>query len=287
MCPEADRRRDPQFAGKRVARLLQRGSRHYCPRACSMASHVALEEAGALFEAKKVNIFTGEHLKPEYRAINPRAKVPVLRFDDGQVLLESTAILGWVGTAYPGGNLLGATALDRARTVATCAWLSGTVHPAFSRFVHPERVTAEVDSHAAVKAHAKESFWSYLREIDTMLVDRPWIADPYALVFYPWRRELGLPIGELTNLAAMKNRLVERPAARRALERERSVLLSMQVDRQAGPYVHPRSAAPRVPRLRTIWRAFPARTVAHSPEEQARRALPWEIVHRLDITAPP
>ncbi len=67
-----------------------------------------------------------------------------------------------------------------------------------------------------------------------MLADCPWImgeqftvADPYALVFYPWARELGLPIGELTNLAAMKGRLIERPAARRALEREKSVLLSM------------------------------------------------------------
>jgi glutathione S-transferase len=207
---------------------------YYCPFACSMASHVALEEAGASFEAKKINIFTGEHLKPEYLAINPRAKVPALRFDDGQVLLESTAILDWVGTAYPDRNLLGGDALERAQTIAMCAWLSGTVHPAFSQFVHPERVTAELDGHAAVKAHAKESFWSYLQEIDAMLADRPWImgkqftvADPYALVFYPWGRESGLPIGDLTNFAAMKDRLIERPAARKALEREKSVLLSM------------------------------------------------------------
>jgi len=207
---------------------------YYCPLACSMASHVALEEAGASFEAKKINIFTGEHLKPEYRAINPRAKVPALRFDDGQVLLESTAILGWVGSAYPDSNLLGESALERARTIAGCAWLSSTVHPAFSQFVRPERVTAEVDSHATLKAHATERFWSYLQEINAMLADCPWVmgeqftvADPYALVFYPWGRELGLPIDELTNLAAMKDRLIERPAARRALEREKSVLLSM------------------------------------------------------------
>ena len=207
---------------------------YYCPLACSMASHVALEEAGASFDARKVNIFAGEHLRPEYRAINPRAKVPALRFDDGRVLLESTAILGWVGTAYPDSNLLGMDALERAQTIATCVWLSGTVHPAFARFVHPEQVTAEVDGHAAVKAHAKDSFWGHLQGIDATLADRPWImgerftvADPYALVFYPWAREMGLPISDLTNLAAMKDRLIKRPAARRALERERSVLLSM------------------------------------------------------------
>ncbi|MFT7758984.1 UNVERIFIED_CONTAM: glutathione S-transferase N-terminal domain-containing protein, partial [Salmonella enterica subsp. enterica serovar Enteritidis] len=74
---------------------------YYFPHACSMASHVALEESGAAFELKKVNILTGEQFKPEYREINPRAKVPALRFDDGQVLLESTAILGWIGSAFP------------------------------------------------------------------------------------------------------------------------------------------------------------------------------------------
>lgn len=89
-----------------------------------MASHVALEEAGAAFEAKKVDFFAGEHLKPEYRAINLRAQVPALRFNDGQVLLESTAILGWIGTAHPDTDVLGGDPPARARTIATCAWLA-------------------------------------------------------------------------------------------------------------------------------------------------------------------
>ncbi|HEY0680876.1 MAG TPA: glutathione S-transferase family protein [Steroidobacter sp.] len=207
---------------------------YYCPYACSMASHVALEEAGATFEAKKINIFTGEQHKPEYRAINPRAKVPALRFNDGRVLLETTAILGWIGTAYPQKNLLGVDPLERARTIAHCAWLSGTVHPTFKQFIHPEHLVADVSLHAAVKAQAKDNYWACLQEIDGALADRPWImgdeftlADPYALVFFPWGRELGLPIMKLTNLVALKNRLIERPAARRALEREKSVLLTI------------------------------------------------------------
>lgn len=207
---------------------------YYSPYACSMASHVALEEAGATFQAKQVNIFTGEQFKPDYRAINPRSKVPALRFDDGRVLLETTAILGWVGNAYSDGDLLGSEPLDRARTIATCAWLSGTVHSTFKHFIHPEHLTPDAATHAAIKAQAKESYWAHLQEIDAMLSNQPWImgerftlADPYALVFFPWGRELGLPITELANLASMKNRLIARPAARRALEREKSVLLKM------------------------------------------------------------
>lgn len=207
---------------------------YYCPYACSMASHVALEEAGATFDTNKVNIFTGEQHKPEFKAINPRGKVPALRFDDGRVLLETTAILGWVGATFAESRLLGADPLDCARTIATCAWLSGTVHPTFKQYIHPEDYVTDTEAHPAVKAQARNLYWKYLREIDALLADRPWmmgeeftLADPYALVFYPWGRELNLPIHELTHIAAMKDRLIARPAARRALERERSVLLSL------------------------------------------------------------
>ncbi len=60
-----------------------------------------------------------------------------------------------------------------------------------------------------------------------MMGDEFTLADPYALVFFPLGRELGLPIMELENIVAMRNRMVERPAARRALELEKSVLLSI------------------------------------------------------------
>jgi len=208
---------------------------YYSPYACSMASHVALEEAGLTFEAVKVSIPHGEQFTPEYKVVNPRSKVPALRFDDGRVLLESTAIFGWIHQTAPYASLLGDDdALDQARTMATCAWLSGTVHPTFAQFIHPERATQDKDGHAAVQAYARESYWSYLQEMNNLLADRPWImgdrftvADAYALVFFPWGRDLKLPIGELTHLAAMKDRMIERPAARRALEREKSVLLRM------------------------------------------------------------
>ena len=207
---------------------------YYAPRACSMASHVALEEAGATFQASRVDIFKGEQHEPAYLAINPRAKVPALRLDDGRILLESTAILRWVGTTFPDSRLLGADAGDQAQTIAFCAWLSTTVHPAFGRVVHPERVVADEARQVALRTEGRAAFWAHLRAMDAMLADRPWImggaftlADPYALVFYPWGRELGLPVQDLTRLAAMKDRLIERPPARRALEREGSLLLSM------------------------------------------------------------
>ena len=164
---------------------------YYSPRACSMASHVALEEAGAEFEARLVNIFAGEHLTPEYQNINPRSKVPALQLDDGSVLVETPAILTWIARTYPDKALLGASELDQAQSLSICSWLASTVHPAFGRFVRPERFADDDASQAAVRQSARRKYWESLQEVDRMLIGRPWLmgdaftlCDPYALVFY-------------------------------------------------------------------------------------------------------
>jgi glutathione S-transferase len=65
---------------------------YYAPGACSMASHIALEETGAPYERQTVNLMQGEQTKPEYlKGVNPRGKVPALKTDDG-MLTENVAI---------------------------------------------------------------------------------------------------------------------------------------------------------------------------------------------------
>lgn len=199
-----------------------------------MASHVALEEAGAEFELRQINIFAGEHLTPEYLVINPRARVPALQIDDGTVIVENVAILSWIARSYPAARLMGESVLDQARCISLAAWLASTVHTAFGRVVRPERFADDEASQAAVQAKAKAAYWDGLQEIDRLLEGRDWlvgdgftVCDPYALVFYGWAPELSLPVETLGNYTALKDRVLARPAARRALEREQSALLSM------------------------------------------------------------
>ena len=53
---------------------------YYCPGTCSFVPHVALElvkeTTGQDFDGTVINLKNGEHLKPEYKAINPRGQVP-------------------------------------------------------------------------------------------------------------------------------------------------------------------------------------------------------------------
>jgi glutathione S-transferase len=46
------------------------------------------------------------------------------------------------------------------------------------------------------------------------------VIDPYGLVFYSWGVRRELPMSELKNYTAFKDRMLQRPAVRRALEDE-------------------------------------------------------------------
>ena len=73
---------------------------YYAPGACSMASHIVLEDSGEKYESKKVDLAGGEQRTEAYLKINPQGRVPVLRLDNGDPLAENTAILPYLGKRF-------------------------------------------------------------------------------------------------------------------------------------------------------------------------------------------
>lgn len=99
---------------------------------CSLASHIALEEADAKFDAHRVNLREGEQKRPEYLAVNPKAKVPALAVDGG-VITENPAILSYIADTHPQARLLAPPGeLARAKAQEWLAWCASTVHRDFS-----------------------------------------------------------------------------------------------------------------------------------------------------------
>ena len=206
-------------------------SLYFSPGACSMASHIALEEIGAPYEEKLTQLQKGEQKTPTYLKINPRGKVPALSVD-GKVITENTAILTYLAKRFPEKKLLPSDPLEEARTIGTMAWFSNTVHPSFGHHIRPERYAEGDAAQAAVKAAGLKAFETHLREIDGMLEGKQWImgdqytaADPYALVFYGWGVRAGLPMTEMRAFTAWKERMLARPAVRKILESEENVLV--------------------------------------------------------------
>ena len=116
---------------------------YYAPGSSSMASHIALEEAGARYDTRFVDEDAGEHRTEAYLRVNPRGKVPALRLADGSVLVENVAIQTYVARAHPEAGLLPADAGGEARALSLMAFFATAVHPAFSHFWAPRRFTGD------------------------------------------------------------------------------------------------------------------------------------------------
>ncbi|MDB5862364.1 MAG: hypothetical protein JWO70_170 [Betaproteobacteria bacterium] len=204
---------------------------YFSPGACSMATHIGLEEAGANYEEKPTMLMKGEHKTEAYMKINPRAKVPALAVD-GRVITENTAILTYLARQFPEKKLLPSDPVAEAQCISTMAWLSNTVHPSYGHYFKPDRYAETEAAQADVKQMGAKAFFANLKEIDSMLKGKQWImgdqytvADPYALVFYGWGVRGKFPVDELTAYTAWKDRMLARPAVRKILESEGSVLV--------------------------------------------------------------
>ena len=64
------------------------------PGTCSLASNIALHEAGIPFELVKVDKRTKRANGIDFLTINPKGYVPALQLDDGQVLTENVVARG-------------------------------------------------------------------------------------------------------------------------------------------------------------------------------------------------
>ena len=200
--------------------------------ACSLASHITLEEIGKPYETYSVAMAKGEHKSPEYLKMNPRGKVPTLQIDN-EFLVENIAIQDYLVKSSPEANLAPKDPLGEARWISVNAWLSNTVHPAFGRWNRPGNITADEAAHPAIKEAGKKAFWDCLTEIDGMLAGGQWVhgaqyttSDAYVMVFYGWGLRIPeLNLKELKNYMAHKDRMLQRPAVKTVLEREGSALL--------------------------------------------------------------
>ena len=77
---------------------------YYSPGSCALASHIALEEAGADYKTVRLNFANNDQRKPEYLALNPKGRVPVL-VGDGGAFTESAAILMHLADCHPEAKL--------------------------------------------------------------------------------------------------------------------------------------------------------------------------------------
>ncbi len=129
---------------------------YYAPGSSSMASHLALEEAGAEYELRFIDEDAGEQRTEAYLRINPRGKVPALRLADGTALVENIAIQTYVARTHPEAKLLPEDPAGEARALSLISFFASAVHPAFSHLWRPGRYTDEPSAEAGIRAKGRE-----------------------------------------------------------------------------------------------------------------------------------
>jgi maleylacetoacetate isomerase len=90
---------------------------------------IALALKNLPYESVPVNLRRGEHLHDHYRAINPQRRVPALLLDDGNLLIQSLAIIEYLDEVYPSPPLLPQDPLTRAQVRAVAQIICCDIHP--------------------------------------------------------------------------------------------------------------------------------------------------------------
>lgn len=201
----------------------------YSPGSCALASHIALEEAGADYESVQLDFRASEQRKPEYLKINPKGRVPALATDRG-VLTETPAILAFVAQSFPKARL---APLDDpfafGKLQAFNSYLCATVHVAHAHRIRGYRwVDADDEAAlAAMKRKVPQSVGECFELIENEMFAGPWvmgqdytIADPYLFTVSSWLEADGVDPARFPKVRDHRQRMAERPAVKKALADE-------------------------------------------------------------------
>ena len=200
---------------------------YYSPGSCALASHIALEEAGAQYEAIRLNFKNDDQKKPDYLKINPKARVPALVTDRG-VLTETLALLIYIAQSYPAAKL---APLDDpfalAKVQAFNSYLCSTVHVAHAHRMRGTRWTDDAAAIETMKKKVPQTVGDCFALIEREMFSGPWvmgsdytICDPYLFTLSQWLPADGVDIEKTPKIADHFRRMSERRAVRKALEDE-------------------------------------------------------------------
>jgi glutathione S-transferase len=194
---------------------------------CSLASLIALEEAGAPYELAVISTKGGDQRRADYLALNPKGRVPALVTDRG-VLTETPAILAYVAQAFPRADLAPADPWAFAQMQAFNSYLCSTVHVAHAHKHRGYRWATQESSFADMTAKVVENETECFRLIEGSLLKGPWVmgeqytvADGYLFTIAGWLEGDGVELGQFPAIVAHMDRMRARPAVGKVLAEER------------------------------------------------------------------
>jgi glutathione S-transferase len=195
---------------------------------CSLASAIALEEAGAEYELVVMDTKAGDQRKADYLAVNPKGRVPALATERG-VLTETPAILAYIAQSFPAAKLAPLDdAYAFARAQAFNSYLCSTVHVAHAHKHRGYRWTDDAAAQAAMTAAVPQNEIACFQLIENEMLAGPYvlgeaysICDAYLFTITGWLEGDGVDRRQFPKVNALYDRVAARPAVRKVLARQR------------------------------------------------------------------
>jgi glutathione S-transferase len=200
---------------------------YYAPRTCALASHIALEDAGADYSTVRISFAAEEQRSAAYLAVNPKARVPSLVTDRG-TLTETPAILAFIAQSFPAARL---APLDDpfafGEAQAFNAYLCATVHVAHAHRMRGRRWADDEAAFESMRRTVPRSVGACFELIETQLFRGPWvlgetysICDPYLFTLAQWMEADGVDPALVPRVREHRDRMSERLNVRKAIGEE-------------------------------------------------------------------
>ena len=188
---------------------------YYFADGCSLATHIALREAGIVPELVEVDVPTRmtDEGQP-FATVNPKGYVPALIMDDGAMLTENVALLDWV--AQQSSGLRPADGMARTRQVEMLALISTEIHRMFLVLFFLPGEEAKPILREAIGG--RFSYIAERLEGPFLFGDRFTVADAFLYVMLRWARMSSMPVADTFDDYVA--RIEQRASVRAALEAE-------------------------------------------------------------------
>jgi maleylpyruvate isomerase len=186
---------------------------------------IALNLKGLAYDEEFIHLSKdgGQNRKPDYRAVNPQMKVPALKLDSGDVLIQSMAIIDYLDETHPEPPLLPRDPVARAKVRAVAQIIACDIHPIDN--VAPLRYLKNVlgQDQAAIDAWYHHWILEGFPAIEQMISPAPYcfgaqvtLADICLVPQVANARRLKVPLDNFPNIVAADAACLKLPAFDRA-----------------------------------------------------------------------
>ncbi|MBI2771653.1 MAG: glutathione S-transferase family protein [Burkholderiales bacterium] len=199
---------------------------YYASGTCALAPHLALEYAGAPYQAVRIDFASKQQRSADYLRLNPKGRVPAL-VTEGGVLTETPALLQYIAQSFPQAGLApldDAFLLGRANEFNS--YLCSTVHVSHAHRMRGYRWVDPEDTHAieAMKKKVPQTVAENFQLIEDGMLQGPWvlgerfgICDMYLFTLAQWMEADSVDPARFPRVAAHRERMRADPVVIKVL----------------------------------------------------------------------